>query len=111
MKKIDQKGFDIVKISQALANDTRLQILDWLKNPKENFPPCEEFPFEVNEELGVCVSRIQKKSGLSQSTISNYIDQLERAQLLTSKREGRWTYIKRDEKRIEEYILYLSTHL
>ncbi len=30
---------DMIEISKALSNETRLNILKWLKSPEENFPP------------------------------------------------------------------------
>jgi len=33
------KPMDMIDISKALSNETRLNILRWLKEPYENFPP------------------------------------------------------------------------
>lgn len=30
---------DILEIAKALSNETRINILQWLKDPYENFPP------------------------------------------------------------------------
>ncbi len=82
-----------IEIYKALANETRLQILEWLKDPKKHFPAS------ANVEIdGVCCGYIQKKSGLSQSTISHYLAILQRAGLITARRCGQWTYYKRNEK-------------
>jgi DNA-binding transcriptional ArsR family regulator len=54
-----------LEIFKAPANPTRLQILAWLKTPKDYFPDQQE-PFIT----GVCVGQIQKKTGMTQSTIS-----------------------------------------
>lgn len=81
---------------KALDNPTRLTILNWLKSPKEHFPEQEV----DTEQVGVCVSIIQARVGLSQSTVSNYLAALQRAHLVTSQRIGPWTYYKRDEKNI-----------
>ena len=58
---------DLIQTLKALNNEKRLQILDWLKNPEDNFPPHIDVP---GFEQGVCVSNIQDKSGLSQSATS-----------------------------------------
>ncbi|WP_326525755.1 GTP-binding protein [Sphingomonas sp.] len=50
---------------KALDNPTRLANLGWLKSPRENFPGQEVDP----EQVGVCVSAIQERVGLSQSTV------------------------------------------
>lgn len=85
---------------KALDNPTGLAILGWLKNPHENFPGQEVDP----EQVGVCVSAIQERVGLSQSTVSLYLASLQRARLVTSKRVGPWTYDKRHEENISTYL-------
>lgn len=85
---------------KALDNPTGLAILGWLKNPRENFPGQEVDP----EQVGVCVSAIQERVGLSQSTVSLYLASLQRARLVTSKRVGPWTYDKRHEENISTYL-------
>lgn len=69
-----------------------MQILDWLKNPEDNFPEQE-----AGFSHGVCVGQIQKKAGLTQSTVSEYLATLQRAGLVKSTRIGQWTYYQRDE--------------
>lgn len=85
---------------KALDNPTGLAILGWLKNPRENFPGQEVDP----EQVGVCVSAIQERVGLSQSTVSLYLASLQRARLVTSKRVGPRTYYKRHEENISTYL-------
>ena len=90
---------DQVEIFKALSNKTRLQILNWLKEPEVNFPEQLDNGFEE----GVCVGQIQKKAGLTQSTVSEYLSTLQRAGLVKSTRVGQWTYYKRNEEAF--YIL------
>lgn len=75
---------DVNEALKALANPTRLAILNWLKDPRTVFPEQEVDP----ETVGVCVSIIQERTGLSQSTTSLYLAALQRAQLVTSQRIG-----------------------
>ena len=89
-------SIDVSEALKALDNPTRLAILTLLKDPKTNFPEQEADP----EQLGVCVSIIRERVGLSQSTVSNYLAALQRAQLVTSQRIGPWTYYKRNEQKI-----------
>ncbi len=89
-------NIDVSEALKALDNPTRLAILTLLKDPKTNFPEQEADP----EQLGVCVSIIQERVGLSQSTVSNYLAALQRAQLVASQRIGPWTYYKRNEQKI-----------
>jgi ArsR family transcriptional regulator len=85
---------DQVEVFKALSNKTRLQILNWLKNPEENFPEQGIYGYAD----GVCVGQIQVKTGLTQSTVSEYLSSLQRAGLVTSTRKGQWTYYKRNEE-------------
>ncbi|MBB5145103.1 ArsR family transcriptional regulator [Cerasibacillus quisquiliarum] len=85
---------DLIRIYKALSNPTRIQILQWLKEPEKHFS-------EVYPE-GVCVSDIQKKVKLSQSTVSLYLSIIQDAGFIQSTRQGQWTYYKRNEKQIEE---------
>lgn len=83
---------------RALANERRLQILEWLKNPTKHFPP------QVDGDLvkdGVCGCLIARKLRISQPTISEHMRILCMAGLTRSKRIKKWTFYKRDEARIK----------
>jgi DNA-binding transcriptional ArsR family regulator len=89
----------IVKTIRALANERRLQILEWLKDPEAHFPP------QVDGDLvkdGVCVVLIAEKLGISQPTATEHLKVLSQAGLVRSKRIKQWTFYKRDEARIKE---------
>jgi ArsR family transcriptional regulator len=82
---------------KALANDRRLQILEWLKDPRRHFRP------QVDGDLvkdGVCGVLIAEKLGVSQPTVSEHMKVLTQAGLLRSKRIKQWTFYKRDEEAI-----------
>jgi DNA-binding transcriptional ArsR family regulator len=84
---------------KALANDKRLQILAWLKDPRSHFPP------QVYGDLvkdGVCGVFIADKLGVSAPTASEHLRVLTHAGLIRAKRIKQWTFYKRDEKRIAE---------
>lgn len=87
-------NMDQVEIFKALSNKTRLQILGWLKRPEEHFPEQKAAGFAD----GVCVGEIQKKAGLTQSTVSEYLSTLQRVGLIKSTRKGQWTYYKRNDE-------------
>jgi len=99
---------DQIEIFKALSNKTRLQILAWLKNPAENFPEQENADFEG---IGVCVGQIQMKSGLTQSTISEYLSILQRANLIQATRIGQWTYYRRNPEGIAKFSELIQTAL
>jgi DNA-binding transcriptional ArsR family regulator len=82
---------------RALANERRLQILEWLKDPVANFPP------QVDGDLvedGVCAVWIAEKLGVSQPTLSEHMRVLSQAGLVRAKRIKQWTFYRRDEARI-----------
>jgi DNA-binding transcriptional ArsR family regulator len=86
-------------VLRALANERRLQILEWLKEPRAHFRP------QVDGDLvrdGVCGLLIAEKLGVSQPTASEHLKVLSRAGLVRPKRIKQWTFYKRDEARIRE---------
>jgi len=88
-----------LNVVKALANERRLEILSWLKNPRAHFPP------QVDGDLvrdGVCGVFIAQKLGVTQPTASEHLRVLTQAGLLRAKRIKQWTFYKRDEKRIAE---------
>lgn len=98
---------DQVDIFKALSNKTRLQILSWLKDPETNFVEQSAMGFEN----GVCVGQIQKKTGLTQSTVSEYLSVLQRAGLVSATRVGQWTYYRRDEAAIKALLVRINIEL
>jgi DNA-binding transcriptional ArsR family regulator len=88
-----------VDVVKALANERRLQILTWLKHPREHFPPQVYGDLERD---GVCGVFIAEKLGVTQPTASEHLRVLVQAGLVRSKRIRQWTFYKRDEKRIAE---------
>ena len=99
---------NITEISKVLSNSTRVNILRWLKEPEKNFPPHQDID---HFDDGVCVGYIQEKAGLSQSTVSTYLTSMQQADLVIPTRHGKWTYYRRNEKVIQEYIDALKEEL
>jgi ArsR family transcriptional regulator len=84
---------------RAIANARRLQILEWLRAPREHFPP------QVDGDLvkdGVCGVLIAQKLGVTHPTLSEHLKVLSQAGLIRGKRIKQWTFYKRDEARIRE---------
>lgn len=102
---------DKVKIFKALGNETRLNILLWLKDPKKNFEPQIHLSVMDDFQGGVCVGAIRKTAGLSQSTISGFLSILEEAELVESRYIGQYTYYRRNEKIIKEIAQWLKKEL
>jgi DNA-binding transcriptional ArsR family regulator len=93
---------------RALANERRLQILEWLKDPRAHFPP------QVDGDLvqdGVCGLLLARKLGISQPTLSEHMRVLAQAGLVRGKRIKQWTFYRRDEKRIRELKRILAAQI
>ena len=97
---------DQVVVFKALANKSRLQILQWMKNPQQHFGgSC---PGGGPRGKLVCVGEIQEKLGLSQSTASHYLAMLMKAGLVTPRREGQFTYYERNEDALKDLSKFLK---
>jgi ArsR family transcriptional regulator len=90
---------------KALGNERRLEILEWLRDPRKHFRP------QVWGDLvddGVCGLFIAEKLGVSQPTASEHLRVLVQARLLIPKKIKQWTFYRRDEKRIAELKRHLA---
>ena len=99
------QAIDVIK---ALANERRLQILEWLKDPTAHFRP------QVDGDLvedGVCGVLIAEKLAISQATLSEHMRVLVDAGLVRPKRIKQWTFYKRDEAAIAEFKTGLAATL
>nr|WP_296537672.1 metalloregulator ArsR/SmtB family transcription factor [uncultured Actinomyces sp.] len=103
--RVDPGG--VVDALKVLAHPVRLQILQWLRDPRAEFPI--ERGIADPDEYGVCIKQITDKVGLAQSTVSAFMRALEREGLVTSTRIGKWTHYKRNEKRIAEIRSQVAT--
>ena len=90
-------AYDTLSVLQALASARRLQVLEWLRDPRTHFPPQRDGDLV---EDGVCVVFIADKLGIAQPTATTHLQALKRVGLVTSTRVGQWTFYKRDEEAI-----------
>jgi DNA-binding transcriptional ArsR family regulator len=86
-----------IDVIKALANDKRLAVLDWLKDPRAHFPPQADGDLV---EDGVCGLFLAERLGVTQATLSEHMRVLVQAGLVSAKRVKQWTFYKRDEGRI-----------
>ena len=82
---------------RALANERRLLILDWLRDPKKHFR--EQVDGDLVDD-GVCGVLIAEKLGVSAPTLSEHMRVLIAAKLVRAKRVKQWTMYKRDDDAI-----------
>ena len=82
---------------RALANERRLQILEWLREPRRHFR--EQVDGDLVED-GVCGLLIAEKLGVSAPTVSEHMRVLTAAKLVRAKRIKQWTMYRRNEAAI-----------
>ena len=93
---------------RALSNPSRLQILDWLRQPKKHFP------LQIDGDLvkdGVCGLSIARKLRVSQPTASEHLKILQQAGLIRGKRIKQWTFYKRNEQTIRSLKKEIATEV
>jgi ArsR family transcriptional regulator len=86
-----------VGVVKALANEKRLRILGWLKDPRRHFPPQVYGDLERD---GVCGVFIAQKLGVTAPTASEHLRVLTQAGLVRARRIRQWTFYRRDEAKI-----------
>ncbi len=94
--------------AKALASAVRMQILQWLKTPGAHF---SEQTTGDPVRIGVCVTLITARLGMSQPTVSRHLELLKRAGFLSVQRIGKWSYYRRNEKALKEYRRWLGETL
>ena len=93
---------------KALANDKRLQILSWLKEPTAHFRPQTDGDLVKD---GVCGQLIAEKLGVSQPTASEHLRVLTDAGFLAGKKIKQWVFYKREEKAIVAFKTTIKTEI
>jgi ArsR family transcriptional regulator len=88
-----------VALVKALANDKRLQVLEWLRDPETHFPPQRDGDLVRD---GVCSLFIADKLGVSQPTCGEHLKVLSQAGLIEGTRIKQWVFYRRNEERICE---------
>jgi DNA-binding transcriptional ArsR family regulator len=94
-----------VELVKALANDKRLQILEWLRDPERHFPPQRDGDLVRD---GVCSLFIAQKLGVSQPTCGEHLRVLSQAGLVRGTKIKQWVFYQRDETRIAQAKELLS---
>jgi DNA-binding transcriptional ArsR family regulator len=89
---------DMQAALRALANERRVRILEWLKNPVAHFPKQADGDLVAD---GVCGLLIARKLKVSQPTASEHLRVLVQAGLIRPKRIKQWTFYRRDEVKLK----------
>ena len=93
---------------RALSNARRVQILQWLKEPRAHFR--EQRDGDLVDD-GVCGVLIAEKLKISQPTVTQHMRILQQAGLVRAKRVKQWTFYKRSETAISRLKSALDEEL
>ncbi len=97
---------ELDEMIKALSHPIRRDILNWLKQPDLYFAD-QEHPLT----FGVCAGKIDQKTGLSQSTVSNHLAILQRAGFISSKKVGQWNFFSRNEAAVQAFLEQMQQQL
>ncbi|MFE9450429.1 ArsR family transcriptional regulator [Streptomyces sp. NPDC006739] len=87
------------------TSGTRMDILDWLKDPTAHFPPRRH---RRPAEDGVTARAVAAKLGVPPRVADTHLSLLTGLGLLRTHRIGRRTYYQRDEIRIAEVARFFE---
>lgn len=93
---------------KAMASDQRLTILRLLARPQDHFSHQHSAD---PVEFGVCMTLIAEALNVAQPTASRHLDILRQAGFIRSRRHLKWSYCKRDEAAIRDYLKWLDGQL
>jgi len=102
------KNWANVRLLKVLASETRLTILEWLKDPVAHFPP------QIDGDLirdGVCADFIREKLGITAATASRHLSLLTETGLLFATRKKGWTFYRRNEQALQNSLQQLQSSL
>jgi ArsR family transcriptional regulator len=90
-------------ILHAIAHPLRRQILGWLKDAIRYFPQQA-----YGREFGVCAGQIALRCGLAQSTVSQHLAVLKKAELIEEHKIGSVHFFTRNEVTLQRFTLHLA---
>ena len=93
---------------KALASEPRLKVLQLLAEPKQHFG--DQWSADP-AEFGVCMTLIAEALEVAQPTASRHLDILRQAGFIAVRKHMKWSYCKRDEAAIQDYLNWLSKEI
>lgn len=88
----------LLEALRAVANQRRLEILQWLSDPVAHFPPQEHGDLV---EHGACNVHITERLAISQPAASRHLKCLVDAELVCATSRKGWTYFRRNEPALD----------
>lgn len=93
---------------KATASEVRMAILRLLADPERHFGhQWSADPIE----FGVCMTLIAETVAIAQPTASRHLEILKQAGFITVRKHQKWSYCKRDEAVIQDYLAWLRKEL
>ncbi|SAI67276.1 ArsR family transcriptional regulator [Bordetella ansorpii] len=93
---------------KAMASESRLAILRLLAQPEAHF--AHQWSADP-AAYGVCMTLIAQAMGVAQPTASRHLDILKQAGFIQVHRHLKWSYCKRDDAAIGEYLRWLAAEI
>ena len=93
---------------KAMASEQRLTVLRLLADPQGHFG--HQWSADP-AAFGVCMTLIAEALAVAQPTASRHLDILRQAGFITVRKHLKWSYCKRDETAIRDYLDWLATEL
>lgn len=93
---------------KALASEARILILKLLAEPERHFGHQRSAD---PVEFGVCMMLIAEVLAVAQPTASRHLDILKQAGFIAVQRHQKWSYCKRNEAGIQDYLEWMRREL
>lgn len=91
-----------------MASGPRLKVLRLLAEPDRHFG--HQWSADPGK-FGVCMTLIAEALGVAQPTASRHLDVLKQAGFIVTQRHMKWSYCKRDEAAIKDYLDWLGAEV
>ncbi|UWR13206.1 winged helix-turn-helix domain-containing protein [Sulfitobacter mediterraneus] len=91
-----------------MSSEVRMTILQLLADPQQRFGhqwSADPVAF------GVCMTMIAEEIAVAQPTASRHLDILRQAGFITVQKHQKWSYCRRDELAIKDYLAWLGKEL
>ncbi|MES0808418.1 ArsR family transcriptional regulator [Roseibium sp. SCPC15] len=93
---------------RAMASEARMSVLRLLAEPEKHF--ASQWSADP-VEFGVCMTLIAEALGVAQPTASRHLEILKQAGFIIVRKHQKWSYCKRDEAAIRDYLAWLQQEL
>ncbi|MDF2866412.1 MAG: transcriptional regulator, ArsR family [Clostridia bacterium] len=86
---MDKKYEENAKLFKVLSDENRIRIIEMIS--------CDE----------ICACNILEKLDITQPTLSHHMKVLEEVNLVSSRKDGTWTYYKLNRNKISKILMFI----